>query len=133
MQERLNPSDLGKGHVYLGRDMLKANVGMKVLRQGEESYFALLDAGVNWYESDYTMEFYMLSGNEITLQITPLIGKSSREARIIFDDFPGNIARIRARFYLEAENLLIMEARDLGFGEFRHPSQHVWKEKIELY
>ena len=133
MQERLKPGDLGKEHVYLGRDMLKANVGMKVLRQGEESYYALLDAGINWYESDYTMEFYMLSGNEITLQITPLIGKSGREARIIFDDFPGNIARIRARFYLEAENLLIMEAQDLGFGEFRHPSQHVWKEKIELY
>ena len=133
MQERLNPSPVGKEHVYLGRDMLKANIGMKVLRQGEESYYALLDAGVNWYESDYTMEFYMMSGNEITLQITPLIGKSVREAKIVFDDFPGNIARIRARFYLEAENLLIMEARDLGFGEFRHPSQHVWKEKIELY
>lgn len=133
MQERLNPSDLGKEYVYLGRDMLKANIGMKVLRQGEESYYALLDAGVNWYESDYTMEFYMLSDNEITLQITPLIGKSVREARIIFDDFPGNIARIRARFYLEAENLLIMEAQDLGFGELRHSSQRVWKERIELY
>lgn len=133
MQERLNPGSEGKEHVYLGRDMLKANVGMKVLRQGEESYYALLDAGVNWYESDYTMDFYMLSGNDITLQITPLIGKSSREARIMLDEFPGNITRIRARFYLEAENLLIMEAQDLGFGEFRHSSGRVWKERIELY
>ena len=133
MQERLNPSAVGKEHVYLGHDMLKANVGMKVMRQGEESYYALLDAGVNWYEADYVMDFYMQNGNDITLLVTPLNGKSSREARIVLEDFPGSITRIRARFYLEAENMLIMEAQDLGFGEFRHSSQRIWKEKIELY
>ena len=49
----------GKNHVYLGQDKLKSNIGMKVRRQGEESYQALLDAGINWYEAQNTMEFYL--------------------------------------------------------------------------
>ena len=133
MQERLNPSQMGKGHVFLGRDKLKANVGMQILRQGEESYYALLDAGVNWYEAEYTLEFYIRDGNEITLRVTPLTGKNGKEAKIILEDFPSNIARLRAHFYLEAENLLVIEAHDLGFGEFRASSRHIWQERIELY
>lgn len=133
MKERLNPSQTGKAHVFLGNDKLKANIGMQVLRQGEESYYALLDAGVNWYEADYTMEFYIQDGNEINLRVMPLTGKNGKEARIILEDFPGSIARVRARFYMEAENVLAVEAQDLGFGEFRSPSRRIWKEKIKLY
>ena len=40
---------------------MKSNIGMKVRRQGEESYQALLDAGINWYEAQNTMEFYLRS------------------------------------------------------------------------
>lgn len=133
MQERLSVSLAGREHVFLGRDKLKANIGMQVLRQGEESYYALLDAGVNWYEADYTVELYVRDGNELTLLVTPLMGKNGKEARIILEDFPGNIARLRAHFFLEAENLLVIEAQDLGFGEFRSSSRRVWQEKIQLY
>lgn len=133
MQERLNASQAGREHVFLGNEKLKANIGMQILRQGEESYYALLDGGVNWYEADYTMEFYIQEGNEITLKITPLIGKNSKEARIVLEDFPGGIARLKARFFLEAENLLAVEVQDMGFGEFRPASRLVWQERIELY
>ena len=133
MQERMSVSQAGKEHVFLGRDKLKANIGMQVLRQGEESYYALLDAGVNWYEAEHTMEFYIRDGNEISLLVTPLMGKNGKEARVILEDFPGNIARLRAHFYLEAENVLVIEAQDLGFGEFRSSSRRVWQERLELY
>ena len=133
MQERLKPSQMGKEHVFLGNEKLKANIGMQVLRQGEESYYALLDAGVNWYEADQTVEFYIRDCNEIRLRVTPLIGKNAKEAKIILEDFPANIARLKARFFLEAENLLSVEIRDLGFGEFRPSSRRVWQEQIQLY
>ena len=48
-------SKAGKEHVFLGGDKLKYNIGMEVLRQGQESYYALLDAGENWYESEYNL------------------------------------------------------------------------------
>lgn len=133
MQERLYPGETGKAHVFLGQDKLKANIGMQLMRQGEESYCALLDAGVNWYEADHTVEFYIRDGNEITLRVTPLTGKAPKETKIILEDFPANIARLRARFFLEAENLLSVEVQDLGFGDIRPSSRRVWQEKIELY
>lgn len=133
MQERLSQSRSAKEYVFLGRDKLKANIGMQVLRQGEESYYALLDAGMNWYEADAAVEFYIRDGSELALLVTPLTGKSGKETRIVLEDFPGSVARLRARFYLEAENLLVIEVQDLGFGEFRSSSRRVWKERIELY
>ncbi len=133
MQERLNVSEVGKEYVFLGNDKLKANIGMSLMRQGQESYYAILDAGVNWYEAEHEMEFYIRDGSEITLTITPLIGKNGKLAQIVLEDFPGTIARLRARFYLEAENLLVVEIEDMGFGEIRPATGRSWREKIELY
>ena len=78
------------------------------------------------------MDFYIRNGNEITLLVMPLTGKNGKETKIILDDFPGSIARLRMHFYLEAENRLAIQIQDLGFGEFRASSRHVWQERIEL-
>lgn len=136
MQERILPSETGKGHVFLGNDKLKANVGMRLLRQGEESYYALLDAGENWYEAEHVMELYLQEGNELALTVTPLAESGaagrSRLVRIILEGLPGKVSRLSARFFLKEENRLAVEVKDLGFGEFRSSSGRVWKEEIEL-
>lgn len=133
MQERLNASEAGQKHVFLGNDKLKANIGMKILCQGEESYYALLDAGSSWYEAGYTTELYIQDGNAVTLVITPLIGGNSRTEDIVLEDLPGNIARVRMRLRMENEERLAVELSDLGFGEFRNSSGRVWKKEINLY
>lgn len=133
MQERMHVSPAGREYIFLGNDKLKANVGMDVMRQGAASYLALLDAGVNWYEADQITEFYLQEGNQISLKITPLIGKETRIALITLEDLPAGISRIRARLYLEAENRLVAEIEDLGLGELRMPSGKTWRETIELY
>lgn len=133
MQERLQASEVGKEYVFLGKDKLKANIGMDILRQGESSYLALLDAGVNWYEASHVTEFYIQDGNQINIKITPLIGKEVRTDQIVLEDLEGAINRLRAKLYLEAENSLVMEIEDLGFGAFRAPSGKVWQKVIELY
>ena len=132
VQERLQVSDAGKTHVFLGADKLKANIGMEVLRRGESSYCALLDAGVNWYEAEQTVELYVQDGNEILLMVTPLVGKKVKSTRIVLENFPASIARLRLHLYLEEENQLMVEVQDLGFGEFRTPSGHVWKQSVEI-
>ena len=133
MQERIHVRPTGREYIFLGNDKLKANVGMDVMRQGAASYLALLDAGVNWYEADQVTEFYLQEGNQISLKITPLIGKETRTALITLEDLPAGISRIRARLYLEAENRLAVEIEDLGLGELRLPSGKTWSETIELY
>lgn len=133
MHERLCASESGKQHVFLGNDKLKANIGMKVLRQGEESYYALLDAGINWYEAENQVEFYLQDGNVLELVITPLIGQKGKVARITLEDFPGTIARLRVRLRMESENVLAVEIEDEGLGEIRPATGKLWKEQIEMY
>ena len=137
MQERLLPGESGKAYVFLGNDKLRANIGMKILRQGEESYYALLDAGVNWYAAERTLEVYIQDGNELALLITPLIhsasGNGGRSVGIALEGLSGNIARLRLHFFLKEENCLSVEVQDLGFGEFRVSAGKVWKEEIPIY
>lgn len=133
MQERLNISEAGKRHVFLSSDKLKANIGINILRQGEEIYYALLDAGSNWYEAAYSTEIYMQDGNVLTLAVTPLIGGSGKAEDIVLEDFPGDVARLQVRLYMETEDCLTAEIHDMGFGDFRKPSGRVWKRTIQLY
>ncbi len=133
MQERLDASEAGKNHVFLGNDKLKANIGMKILRQGEEVYYALLDAGSSWYEAGYSTEAYIQDGNTVTLVITPLIGGGSRTEELVLEDFPGGTARIRLQLRMENEELLAVEVTDLGFGGFRSASGRAWRKEISLY
>lgn len=133
MQERLQETEVGRAHVFLGNDKLKANIGMKILRNGEDSYYALLDAGGNWYEAETEMEFYLQDGNSFEVMITPLIGRNAKTAVITLEDLPGNIARLYMRIYMESESRLVMEITDLGFGEFRLPSDKIWTESVDIY
>lgn len=132
MMERLTPGENGKNHVFLGRDKLKSNIGMKVLRQGEESYQALLDAGINWYEAKNTMEFYLLEGRAVEILITSLTGNGNRIARIVPEELQEGIIRLRISVEMRDDIHLKVELEDLGFGTFRAATHHIWKEEIEL-
>lgn len=133
LQEKFNASEIGKSHVFLGNDKLRANIGMKILRQGEESYLALLDAGTNWFEAEQTVEFYLQDGNCLELMITPLIGKGNKLAQMILEDFEGGLRRMKARFFMAEENRMTVEIEDLGLGEFIPATHHIWKEEITVY
>lgn len=133
MRERLGVGDAGKEYVFLSKDKLKANIGMDILRQGEESYLALLDAGVNWYEAAVETEFYLQDGNEIQVTITPLTGRNGKCAGIVLEDLPPGITRLLGRFYMEAENILAVRIEDEGFGEIRPATGKVWQETIEIF
>lgn len=133
MRSRLGGDSTERDYVFLGNEKLKANIGMQILRQGEESYYALLDAGVNWYEAEYTMEFYLQGDNRLQLVITPLNGKNARTETVVLHDFPGSVARLRGHFYMETERQLVVETEDLGLGEIRPASGRVWKESLKLY
>lgn len=132
MLERLQESEVGKSHVFLGREKLTSNVGMKVQRRGQESYLALLDAGTNWFEAVNELEFYVKEDRAVELVLTSLIGRSGRIARILLEELPEGISRLRLRVSMEDEKRLAVELEDLGFGIFREASHRVWKEEIEL-
>lgn len=133
MLERLSQSDAGAKHVFLGNEKLKANVGMKLMRRGVRSYYAILDAGINWFEAERTMECYVQDGNEIELVITPLIGGQPHTEKVILGDIPGDISRIQLSFRMKEENVMTVEATDLGLSEIRHGTGLLIRSDIELF
>lgn len=133
--EKVNPSENGKAYVFLGNDKLKANIGMRVLRQGEDSYLALLDAGINWFDAKKECEVLLESGSEISLLVTPLNGKQIQEVVLHMDGLlerPERTTRLHMRIYMNGEHKVLVELKDLGFGELFTSSGQVWEEEFEV-
>lgn len=133
MMERLKPSSIGQNCVLLGTDKLKANVGIRLGRRGEDSYLAVLNAGKNWKDSAGVCEFYVREDNFFELVVTPLNAKPGKIARMMLEGLPKGNARIRLRLEMIGESLMEVSAEDLGFGEFREASHRVWTEQLSLY
>lgn len=133
MMERLRPSQAGAGHVLLGKNKLKANIGMKVLRQGEDSYLALLDAGVNWYEAATDRECYLKEGNSFEIVVAPLNGRKGKIAQMTLEGLAEGPCRLLLHLEMPDEERLRVTVEDLGFGEFRAASHRVWQEELSIY
>lgn len=131
--ERLKPGEESKTHVYLGADKLKSNIGMKVKRRGEDSYFAILDAGTNWYEVSADFEVILESGNTVDFMITPLTGEKVIDKRITLDGLPErprNTTRLKFHIEMAAVDQVVATIEDMGFGEIFLSSGKGWTQTI---
>ena len=133
--EKMEPSEAGQKHVFLGKDKLKSNIGMNVLRQGKESYFALLDAGENWYEVKKECEFLLGKEKELAFVITPLTGKD-REIKEVPLQHTGSseapYIRYRLVVSMSSPDTVQIKVTDLGFGEFFPASGQVWEDSFKV-
>ncbi len=133
--EKFDPCEAGQTHIFLGADKLKANVGMKVLRQGKESYYALLDAGESWYELHKSCEIFLSGEKEIPFVITPLNGKNA-QTKIMSLAGAGQTGAPFTRYALEASMVsadkLRVTVTDLGLGEFFASTGQTWEETFQI-
>ena len=133
--EKLSPSDVGKEYIYLGKDKLKTNIGMEVLKRGQTSYLALLDAGVNWYESKAEAEFIMQEDNVLHFKISSLIGNKVYEETMVLSELAERkkgTNRVRIQIEMVSDNKAYVVVEDLGFGEFYASTNQVWEKEILL-
>lgn len=135
MREKLSPSEAGSTHVFLGDDKLKANIGMQVSRQGEDSYYALLDAGTSWFEAQRSVEFLLQTDNRFSLIITPLNGRDVKFAEVTLEGLPireGAASRLYMEIRMTSEGCIELTVEDLGFGEIYPSSHQKWTESFEI-
>ncbi|MBR1471700.1 MAG: hypothetical protein IJ600_08675 [Lachnospiraceae bacterium] len=134
-RERLEPSEAEKGIVFLGKDKLKANIGMKVMRSGTEAYMALLDAGRNWYDSIKECDLLLEREERLELIVTPLNGKNTRVIPVYLSSCPRRNRRA-VRVHLELKMLsevkAVVTVTDMGFGEFFAPSGQQWETEFRI-
>lgn len=135
MKEKLVESENGKNHVFLGEDKLKANIGMRVLRRGVDSYFALLDAGQNWFDARKECEFILESDATFELRVTPLNGKDATVVEIMLEGLterPEKTTRIHLDIYLKDVSTVVLHIEDKGFGEFFPATGKSWVEEFKV-
>lgn len=133
--EKISPSDVGREYIYLGKDKLKANVGMEVIRRGQKSYLALLDAGVNWYEVGASVEFVLQEDKVLEFVISSLIGNKVYKEAMVLEKLPERKAgttRVKLMMKMVSDSTIYVEVEDLGFGEFYPATGKKWEKEIIL-
>ncbi len=121
--------------IFLGNDKLKANIGMNVIRCGEESYLALLDGGDNWFDAVKKVDLILDEGNSFTVTITPLDGRNIKKTEIVLDglkEHEPKAQRIRLEVMMESEDMIRFNVTDLGFGEFDPGSGQLFTKTIRI-
>ena len=135
MRSRLEKTGSSQSRVFLGKDKLKANVGMDIRRGRDESYLALLNGGENWFDSKVSYEMILDKGNSFTLSIMPLDGREVRNVEIVLEGLEEREAmatRIKLEAIMESENMLRVNVTDLGFGEIYPATYQLFTKEIDI-
>lgn len=135
MRSKMEEQDVNRSLVFLGKDKLKVNVGMNVKKAGDESYFAILDGGQNWYDAKSEFDVILENGNNFEIELIPLDGKNRRTVEIFLEGLTyrePKTTRLHFKFFMESENSLRICATDMGFGCFNPTTYQLFSKKIEL-
>ena len=68
-----------KGYLFLGNDLVRYNIGMEMTINGSPAYYALIAAGVNWYEAEKECELILDGTEELEFVVSSMeSGKRNR-------------------------------------------------------
>ena len=118
--------------IFLGDDKLTSNIGINLLSQGSEAYYALLDAGTCWYEAEASVEFYISGGNDVTLAVSSITGAGKSEVIISLEGYEGELTRMKLSATMSVIKTLNVVIEDMGLGAFTRTKASKWEEEIEL-
>lgn len=134
-KDKLKPEPIVEKYFYLGRDKLKTNLGMEVVYRGKNTYFPLIDAGENWYDSRKEFDMILPSGNQFTIIMTPLIGKEKKQMVMTLEGLPvrqEKNTRVRLEIWPSSVDKIHIRVTDLGFGDFYKATMKVWEESFTV-
>ena len=130
--DKLKNSGEPSPYIFLGDDKLSANIGMNILSQGSDVYYALLDAGTCWYEAEAELEFYISGGNDVTLTLSSIIGGGNSDVIITLEGYEGELTRMRLSVSMTGPGQLSVVIEDKGLGVFTQTKARKWEEEIKL-
>lgn len=115
--------------IYMGENELKFNLSLKVKSKGALSFYNIISAGKNWFETKGQCEVILSDTTEIDFwKQLP----NSREAKIETLELtdlprrPDRTTRVRITATPVADDKINIEIMDLGFGELFRGTDKVW-------
>lgn len=131
-RNRKNSGEKKPEFIFLGDDKLTSNIGMNLLSQGTEAYYALLDAGTCWFEAEATVEFYISGGNDVTLSVSSITGGGKSDVIISLEGYGGELTRMKLTASMSDIKTLFVVIEDMGLGAFTKTKASKWEEEIVL-
>ena len=133
--DRIKPTELNTKYIFLGKDKLQFNLGMKINRKDKEEYIAIADGGENWFDISTVVEFILAQGSRVTLIVTPLDGKEIRDITVNLDGLPNRpdkTTRLRMGVSFSLGDTVKIAIEDLGFGEIFPSSGMKWEKEVKI-
>ena len=116
---------------YMSRSLVFTSVGMEMRVMGAPTYYPLIEAGRNWYESSADIELILDDTDELVFVVEHM--RESERRHIVMKlpglpQRPNRTTRLSISLrYISAEECCIT-VKDLGFGEMFPASGKEWKE-----
>ena len=116
---------------YMSRSLVLTSVGMEMRVMGAPTYYPLIEAGRNWYESSADIELILDDTDELVFVVEHM--RESERRHIVMKlpglpQRPNRTTRLSVSLhYVSAEECCIT-VKDLGFGEMFPASGKEWKE-----
>ena len=118
-------------YLYLGEDLIRQNIGMEMIVQGTPTFYPLISAGVNWYETEKTCECILEEAPELIFILSGMEDGLRRFSKMQLTGMPPRppkASRVRLHLSYASPKQCVIEVEDLGFGEFFPSSGKVWRE-----
>ena len=116
---------------YMSRSLVLTSVGMEMRVMGAPTYYPLIEAGRNWYESSADIELILDDTDELVFVVEHM--RESERRHIVMKlpglpQRPNRTTRLSISLrYISAEECCIT-VKDLGFGEMFPASGKEWNE-----
>ncbi len=123
------------GIIFSGCDMIERNLGMEMRVRGKETYYPLVNAGINWYEAHHVCEFILNGEREIRVLSQPMAeGESIVHMMRLpgLPDRPDRGTRLRMTVWFSSAVCCHIEVEDLGFGGLYRSSGLSWQRELRF-
>ncbi len=120
---------------YIGENELKINLYIKVIDQNELQLYTLLSAGESWFESKGECEVILDGSAEVEFYIQKPESREAHMELLELSDLPikeNRTVRLRISATPKSDKEVVLEIKDLGFGEIFPSSGKSWTHRMIL-
>lgn len=123
-----------RSYMYMGDDLVRSSIGMRMVIQGKETYYPLITAGVNWYEAEKVCECILDGGQELEFVLSPMDSGREFVSRMPLPGLPQRppkMTRLQLHLAFESARTCVIQVQDLGFGDMYPSGGQIWREVME--
>ena len=123
-----------KGYRFLSDSLVMTDVGMEMRVMGSPTYYPLIEAGNNWYDSKTSCELILDDTEELVFVVSTYDRSEKRRVGMMLPGIPvrpNKTTRLRLELQYISATECKVTVTDLGFGEMFPSCGKVWTETVE--